>query len=350
MGSSFVYGPSDRKSRLVLWERLSRISVNRRDSWCVFGDFNDILHNGEKIGGVWRSDESFVPFNQMVEACRLEELPSHGNVLTWGGQRYNHWIQSRLDRCFGTKAWFDQIPCSNQFFLDKRGSDHRPVFINLIESQEAYRGWFKFDRRLLKVEGVKDNVINAWDFGGSTGNGTISVRLKACRKSLSAFKKQVNLNARDRIFQAEYALEMEQSSNFPSSLRINLLKRELVSAYRDEETYWWQKSKDKWLHAGDKNTKLFHNSVRASRARNGIEKLANAYGVDMFSEAAKGEVAVEFYTNLFRSSNPPPFNTWFQGMTPRVSAHMNEQLTQPVSAIEVKDAVFFNKSCESSWT
>lgn len=78
--------------------------------------------------------------------------------------------------------------------------------------------------------------------------------------------------------------------------------------------------------------------------------MANANGVDVFSEAAKGEVAVEFYTDLFRSSNPPPFNTWFQGMTPRVSAHMNEQLTQPVSAIEVKDAVFFNKSCESSWT
>lgn len=236
--ASCVYGPSDLKSRLVLWKRLSRIGVNRRDSWCVFGDFNDILHNGKK-GGVWRSDESFVPFNQMVEACKLEELPSHGNVFTWGGQRYNHWIQSRLDRCFGNKAWFDQFPCSNQFFLDKRGSDHRPVFINLIESQEAYRGWFKFDRRLLEVEGVRDNVINAWDFGGSTGNGTISVRLNACRKSLSVLKKQVNLNARDRICQAEYAFEQEQSSNSPSTWRINFLKRELVRAYRDEETYWW---------------------------------------------------------------------------------------------------------------
>lgn len=62
----------------------------------------------------------------------------------------------------------------------------------------------------------------------------------------------------------------------------------------------------------------------------------NANGVDVFSEAAKGEVAVEFYTNLFKSSNPPPFSTWFQGMAPRV----NYQLTQPVSATEVKEAVF----------
>lgn len=50
--ASGVYGPSTLRGRMSLWERLSRIGVDRRDSWCVFEDFNDILHNGEKIGGV----------------------------------------------------------------------------------------------------------------------------------------------------------------------------------------------------------------------------------------------------------------------------------------------------------
>lgn len=224
--------------------------------------------------------------------------------------------------------------------MEKRGSDHRPVLIKLLEAQESYRGWFKFDRRLLEVEGVRDNVINAWNFGGTNSNGSLSNRLKACRKSLSRFKKQVNLNARDRITQAEYALEQEQSSNRPSVSIIASLKKDLVKAYKDEETYWWQKSKDKWLHGGDRNTRFFHNSIKASRARNTIEKLANANGVEVFSEAAKGEVAVEFYTNLFKSSNPPPMNSWFHGMTPRVTENMNAQLTSPVSAAEVKAAVF----------
>lgn len=80
---------------------------------------------------MWRSDESFVPFNQMVEAGKLEEIPSHANGFTWGGKIYNYWIQSRLDRCFGNKAWFEQFPCSNQTFLDIRGSNHWPVYINL---------------------------------------------------------------------------------------------------------------------------------------------------------------------------------------------------------------------------
>lgn len=239
--ASCVYGPSTLRGRMSLWERLSRIGVDRRDSWCAFGDFNDILHKGEKIGGVWRSDESFLPFNQMMEAGQLEELPSHGNGFTWGGKRNNCWIQSRLDRCFGNKEWFMQFPCANQSFLDKRGSDHRPVLINFIEAQESYRGSSKFDIRLLEIEGIKDNVINAWDFGGNNGVETVSSRLRACRKVLSGLKKQVNMNSRDRIQQAEVALEREQSSNQPSVEHINVLKRELVRAYRDEEIYWRQK-------------------------------------------------------------------------------------------------------------
>lgn len=61
-------------------------------------------------------------------------------------------------------------------------------------------------------------------------------------------------------------------------------------------------------------------------------------GVEVFSEAAKGEVAVEFFTNLFRSSNPAPFTDWFNGMQPRVSCMMNEDITRPVSRLEIKEA------------
>lgn len=198
-----------------------------------------------------------MPFNQMLEAGQLEELPSHGNCFTWGDKRSNYWIQSRLDRCFGNKEWFRQFPCANQSFLDKRGSEHRPVLIKLIEDQESYRGWFRFDCRFLEIDGIQANVTNAWEFGSTRGRGTVSAKLKAWRQVLSRLKKTANLNSRDRIQQAEFELEREQSSNMPSLEIIHHLNQELVSAYRDEETFWWQKSKDKWLHEGDKNTRFF---------------------------------------------------------------------------------------------
>ncbi|KAG2290703.1 hypothetical protein Bca52824_050307 [Brassica carinata] len=258
------------------------------------------------IGGVWRADESFDPFNQMINVCKLEELQSQGNAFTWGGMRNNLWVQTRLDRCFGSRAWFQKFPCFNQSFLDKRGSDHRP--------------------RIMEVDGVRDNITNAWEFGDGRGNLSLSSRIKACRKSLSSLKKNANMNSRDRIRQAEIALEQEQSTMIPSTAKIQYLRRELMRAQRDEEMYWWQKSKDKWLNGGDKNSRFFHNSVKASRQTNSIDKLLNSEGVEVFSEAAKGEVAIEFYSNLFKSSNPPPFTFWFNDMRPRVTAQMNKDL------------------------
>lgn len=100
---SCVYGNPDVSIRPLLWERMSQIGTNRKESVCVFGDFNDIMHNGEKIGGPMRNDYVHRPFNDMLRCCELSELPSSGNSFTWGGRRHELWIQCKLDRCFGNK-------------------------------------------------------------------------------------------------------------------------------------------------------------------------------------------------------------------------------------------------------
>lgn len=58
---SCIYGDSAGKIRHLLWERLYRIGVNRKEAWSMFGDFNDIIHSGEKIGGPSRNDMFMVP-------------------------------------------------------------------------------------------------------------------------------------------------------------------------------------------------------------------------------------------------------------------------------------------------
>lgn len=63
-------------------------------------------------------------------------------------------------------------------------------------------------------------------------------------------------------------------------------------------------------------------------------------GLKFFSKASKGEVAIDFYTNLFKSSNPSSFTSWSEDMPPRVSPEMNAELGKPVSEYEIKEAVF----------
>lgn len=114
---SCVYGNPIISLRHIVWEHITRFGVNRKSSWCVFGDFNDILNNSEKTSGPRRSDNSFLPFASMIDSCDMIELLGIGNRLAWGGKRRNLWIQSKLDRAFGNKEWFKQFPASNQAFL-----------------------------------------------------------------------------------------------------------------------------------------------------------------------------------------------------------------------------------------
>lgn len=131
---------------------------------------------------------------------------------------------------------------------------------------------------------------------------------------------------------------------YPSFSRMSWLQKELVVAHREEESFWGQKCRQKWLNSGDKNTKYFHASVKAERARNGLDKLMDDNGVIHRSEASKGEVAASYFQNLFSSSYPSNPSELFEGFIPRVSEAMNDQLLTKVSSEEVKSAVFSIKA------
>ncbi|KAG7583244.1 Endonuclease/exonuclease/phosphatase superfamily [Arabidopsis suecica] len=341
---SCVYGDPDSSLRGIVWERLNRLGIGRRDRWCMVGDFNAILHNGEKLGGPRRADSLCKPFADMLDTCDMVEMSSVGNKFTWAGRRGDHWIQCRLDRAFGNKDWFVHFPASNQAFLDMRGSDHRPVLISLIASQDVYRGQFRFDKRFLHNREVKAAISKAWKPRNTSGGFIVSQRLRDCRKALSSWKKKNSMNALERIHQCEEALERVQSEMWPNLHQVHILKKELAKAYRNEEEYWRQKSRQKWLRSGNRNSKFFHGAVKGNRARKRIEKLKDVNGIMMKSEAAKGEVATDYFNNLFKSSNPQSFLDWFSGFPSKVTVDMNESLIAKVTAEEIREAVFSIKA------
>lgn len=87
-------------------------------------------------------------------------------------------------------------------------------------------------------------------------------------------------------------------------------------ANREEESYWKQKSKQKWLKEGDENTKYFHAMVKAERTRNDQEILLDENGLVQRLEASKGEVASEYFSKLFTSTNPDDFEQIFTSFRP----------------------------------
>ena len=94
------------------------------------------------------------------------------------------------------------------------------------------------------------------------------------------------------------------------------------------------------MRAGDRNTKYFHNCVKGRRIQNRILILLDELGREHFSEGAKGDIAVNFYRDLFISSNPHDLDSIFRGFRPRVMDSMNAHLTRQVSNDEIKQAAF----------
>lgn len=133
---------------------------------------------------------------------------------------------------------------------------------------------------------------------------------------------------------------MFQSKPYHCGFAINNTKKELMLAYKEEEMYWRQKSRERWLRLGDRNSKFFHLSVKANRARRYLSKLCDKNGQEQWSEAAKAEVAIDYFSNLFTTSHPPSFEPVFQSMPTRVTETMNRSLTAEITKEEVREAIF----------
>ncbi|XP_018488079.1 uncharacterized protein LOC108858692 [Raphanus sativus] len=118
----------------------------------------------------------------------------------------------------------------------------------------------------------------------------------------------------------------------------------IENAYQEEEAFWKAKSKNTWLQVGDKNTRVFHGWVETRRMKNRVQSLLNENGVEHYEEEQKGEIAVQYFQNLFSSSGSQNADRLLEGMLPRVTDRMNSGLIKPVTEAEIKRAVKAIKS------
>lgn len=68
--------------------------------------------------------------------------------------------------------------------MDKRGSDHRPVWVNLRASPDVHRGKFRFDRRMLHHPDAVKEVEQQW--GRNRGSESVGVKIRKCRRVSTA--------------------------------------------------------------------------------------------------------------------------------------------------------------------
>lgn len=159
---TFLYGAPRQEDRASLWEKLMILGKDRNEAWLVTGDFNDLLDNEEKLGGLTRWEGSFVVFWSFITQSGLWDLQHTGNHLSWRGTRYNHFIQSRLDRAVANCSWSELFPTSYCEYLSFEGSDHRPLLTYLDNNPRKRKNLFRYDRRLTSKPEIKELVLDNW--------------------------------------------------------------------------------------------------------------------------------------------------------------------------------------------
>ncbi|XP_024195608.1 uncharacterized protein LOC112198716 [Rosa chinensis] len=122
------------------------------------------------------------------------------------------------------------------------------------------------------------------------------------------------------------------------------LEAELIHDYESilnqENLFWKQKSRDKWLQGGDRNTKFFHLTTLVRRRKNKIEGLFDSNGNWFTDSASMKNIAVDFFTNLFSSPIAEDTRFIIPWLFPEIDQDVLNNICKPVSLLEVKDSLF----------
>jgi len=118
------------------------------------------------------------------------------------------------------------------------------------------------------------------------------------------------------------------------------VSRKLQDAYKDEEEYWHQKSRNMWYSSGDLNTKFYHALTKQRRVRNRIVGLHDAAGNWITEDIGVEKVAVDYFEELFSTTSPTGFDSFLSEVTTGITPQMNQRLLRVATESEVKEALF----------
>uniref|UniRef100_A0A803QR46 Uncharacterized protein n=1 Tax=Cannabis sativa TaxID=3483 RepID=A0A803QR46_CANSA len=106
-----------------------------------------------------------------------------------------------------------------------------------------------------------------------------------------------------------------------------------------QEIYWRQRSKQFWLHVGDKNSKYFHATVSSRRHSNQIVQLKNFDDTGVNWSSRLDQIIIDYFLALY-TTDVIDCNSVVNGISSSVTDDHNEALLQTVTPEEIKQAIF----------
>ncbi|XP_070667947.1 uncharacterized protein [Malus domestica] len=253
---TFVYGTSYRAEKVEFWNWLQNSFGPTDIPWLCGGDFNEFMWDSEKSGGtsVLYNIPAFL--SNFLFAAELMDLGFIGPKFTWRGIRAGQLIEERLDRAAFNVRWQDLWPNSVVIHETAIGSDHWPV---VVQSKPPFRKGkrpFRFEAFWAKEADCRDVVQKSWSLQGKDNwLDSWHHKLSVCKSSLINWSKYSLINWSRNKFKKR-GLEIEALVNHLDSLQLNwadnleeikAITNRVDQLREQEEMYWLQRSRVKWL-------------------------------------------------------------------------------------------------------
>ncbi|KAG7564109.1 Ribonuclease H domain [Arabidopsis suecica] len=265
-----VYAAPSATRRSGLWGKLRTIIQGIDGPMMIGGDFNTIVRLDERMGGNGHLSSDSLEFGDWINEMALIDMGFRGHKFTWRRGRVEQTcVAKRLDR----------------LSPEERGNPSRRPF--------------RFEAAWLTHESFKELLAASWKDDLKTPEA-----LKVMRRKLKKLNKDVFGDVqkrKDQLMQEITDVQdlLDQSQTDTLLAKESELLKEFDLVLEQEEILWFQKSREKWIVLGERNTKYFHTSTIIRRRRNRIEALKDDEGRWVVESQELEKLAVDYYQRLY---------------------------------------------------
>lgn len=211
----------------------------------------------------------------VMTACGFMDSETIGGVFTWRKniQQGVH-VRKKLDRCVADVDWRLLFQHSLVEVLNPHDSDHNPLLLSCMKARTNRLKSFHFQAAWLSHPDYGALVDNSWKHAP----GDVVAKLGNVRNQSIEFNKETFGNTFKKKRQLQGRIrEVHRELDIYPYANLILLERELQNEYdtvlAQEEMLWYQKSREKWVKFGNKNTKFFHTQTGIRRRHNKVMSL-----------------------------------------------------------------------------
>ncbi|RYR54293.1 hypothetical protein Ahy_A06g029550 [Arachis hypogaea] len=186
----FTYGNPIFKQRRRTWQAISESKDLMDEPSCFIGDFNDILHQEEKIGKHPKPRIQIEEFRNLVHKKNLMDLELKGSKFTWFSNPREGFIFNH----------------AKLIALPAISSDHCPLLLNIEPNQRVPRQ-FRYEAYWDDKEECKEVIRKGWTSKAQGGDwNNFMEKTSNCIKNLQEWNRKSFKRADEEITRLQRSL------------------------------------------------------------------------------------------------------------------------------------------------